>query len=108
MEETKQPTQQGDNDLSTPQVPGKIYTEGSKQEGSNDAPDTTPVQGVTDKVQDHDYRNGKPEVTKEHAEANAQNPEIQNDRELRENKGSKPGEEVLEASEEVKTGQSGG
>lgn len=68
-----------------------------------------PKEGI---VQNHDWNNGKPEVTKEHQQTldthKAETPEVENDKELRENKGNKDGEPVLEASEEVTTGQNAG
>ncbi|CAN5575383.1 hypothetical protein BH10BAC3_BH10BAC3_14770 [soil metagenome] len=63
-----------------------------------------------EKVQGHDWNNGKPEVTPEAIEtlATHKTPEVINDEALRENKGEKPGEHLFEASEEVNTGQSAG
>lgn len=77
----------------------------------NNNPDTEP----NEKVQDYDWNNGKPEVTKEftpkldaHKDEAHKTADQRNDEDLRKNKGNEEGQPVLEASEEVNTGQNSG
>ena len=74
-----------------------------------------PDQEPNEKVQDYDWNNGKPEVTKEftpkldtHKDEAHKTADQKNDEDLRKNKGNEEGEPVLEASEEVNTGQNSG
>jgi hypothetical protein len=113
----KQPPKKVDESLTTPHPPKNI-------ELSPEAPGVAVVppseekldQAVDNanegekKVQDRDWNNGRPEVTKEEVPPlpSHQNPEKENEDSLRENKGNKPGDDPFEASEEVNTGQMGG
>jgi hypothetical protein len=62
------------------------------------------------RIQDLDWNNSKPESTPKDVDQlpSHKTAEAQNDEDLRENKGTKPGEHPMEASEEVNTGQTGG
>jgi hypothetical protein len=117
----KQPSISNEDNLHTPQPPKNVFVEmpempeavamedhDDSQNDINSKENETPI--PAEKVQDYDWNNGKPEVTPELVETlpSHQNPEVSNDKSLRENKGEKPGDDSFEASEEVNTGQSGG
>lgn len=113
----KVPPKIKDDSLGSPQPPksGEMATEKDgvtmvPPTGEMPAEDVSGLVNNQEKIQDRDWNNGRPEVTKEEVPPlpSHQNPEKQNEASLRENKGNKPGEDPFEASEEVNTGQSGG
>lgn len=113
----KQPLKKADEALSTPHPPKNVETT-PEPEGvalvppsqAKQAEIITASEENDEKVQDRDWNNGRPEVTREDVPPlpSHQNPEKENEKSLRENKGNKEGEKPFEASEEVNTGQSGG
>ena len=116
----KQPPRTRDESLQSPHPPAQVLENTPEaQEPINEEPaneeKTNSGQAknypdMAEKVQDHDWNNGRPEVTPEHVEPlpGHVNPEIGVDKSLRENKGEKPGDKSFEASEEVNTGQNAG
>jgi hypothetical protein len=113
----KQPPKKADESLITPhppknveaspEIPGVAIVPPAEETSLQDAEE---LSGKAEKVQDWDWNNGRPEVTRENVPPlpSHQNPEKENEAKLRENKGNKPGEDPFEASEEVNTGQTGG
>lgn len=115
----KQPPKAKDDSLQSPHPPKQVE---APEVQENDVVETenthqqdqlekrSEIKGTTDKVQDHDWNNGRPEVTPDNEEVLEahKTPEVKNDESLRKNKGNKDGEKVMEASEEVETGQNSG
>jgi hypothetical protein len=119
---SKQSTVAKDHSLQSPQPPKQVEPRPARQDSGNrgrddknkqdelNAKSSEIVKGPAKKVQDHDWNNGRPEVTPndENVLDSHKTPEIKNEESLRENKGNKQGENVFEASEEVETGQNAG
>src|ERR1044071_5822191 len=92
----KQPPKAKDDSLQSPQPPKQVEppevqkNDIADQENGQEE-DQVEIKGTTEKVQDHDWNNGKPEVTPDEKEVldAHKTPEVQNDESLRENKGNK-------------------
>jgi hypothetical protein len=110
-------------ELNAPTPPNQVKDNGSNSVNQKVEPTSSeetvinnnPDKVAEPKVQNHDWNNGKPEVTKEakpkldtHKKDLGKTADELNDEDLRKNKGNKEDEPVLEASEEVNTGQNTG
>ena len=120
VQSPKQPPRAKDDSLESPHPPKQVELtpeaqeptigEVLDQETADDTATKNSAVAEKEKVQDYDWNNGKPEVTPYEVDElpSHKNPEVKNEEALRENKGTKPGEKVFNASEEVETGQNAG